>query len=181
MQERLEVIHLDQHEYTLDEEDRKVQSVILKPEPSPNDTVILKKTLSCSYPDLPFKEAIKKENEKLQLELQHSQAHLDVSQCEVIQHLIDVTEAVAVHTVPEKSSPVRNSKKSGPYNSNVSSAKDHHDEPDTKRSDPRQTTRLVFCAYEVGCGLATSLTAVVSCLGMHAFIASKSKLNMTFS
>ncbi|KAK4492989.1 hypothetical protein RD792_000040 [Penstemon davidsonii] len=96
VRERLEMIERDQHEYTLDEEDRKVQDVILKREPSQHDAIVLKKTLSCSYyPNMPFKEALRKENEKLQLELQHSQSNLDVSQCEVIQHLLEVTEAVA--------------------------------------------------------------------------------------
>ncbi|XVF15957.1 hypothetical protein REPUB_Repub09cG0200600 [Reevesia pubescens] len=95
VRERLEVIEKDQHEYTLDEEDRRVQEVILKPEPSKNDSVILKKTLSCSYPNLCFNEALQKENEKLQLELQRSQANYDVQQCEVIQRLLDVTEVAA--------------------------------------------------------------------------------------
>ncbi|PQM32969.1 protein MID1-COMPLEMENTING ACTIVITY 1 [Prunus yedoensis var. nudiflora] len=80
VRERLEDIEKDQREYTLDEEDRKVQDVILKPDPSKNDTVVLKKTLSCSYPNLGFNEALQKENEKLQLELQRSQSIYDVSQ-----------------------------------------------------------------------------------------------------
>ncbi|XP_073044731.1 protein MID1-COMPLEMENTING ACTIVITY 1-like [Primulina eburnea] len=101
VRERMEMIEKDQHEYTLDDEDRKVQDVIMKREPSQHDTTVLKKSLSCSYPNMPFNEAIRKENEKLQLELQHSQATLDVGQCEVIQHLLDVTEAVAVMPVKE--------------------------------------------------------------------------------
>ncbi|CAL5345587.1 unnamed protein product [Camellia sinensis] len=68
--EKLEYIQMDQREYTMDDEDRKVQDVILRPDPSNNDTMVLKKTLSCSYPNLPFNEALQKENEKLQLELQ---------------------------------------------------------------------------------------------------------------
>ncbi|KAL3838900.1 hypothetical protein ACJIZ3_023499 [Penstemon smallii] len=96
VRERLEMIERDQHEYTLDEEDKKVHDVILRREPSQHDAIVLKKTLSCSYyPNLSIKEALRKENEKLQLELQHSQSNLDVSQCEVIQHLLEVTEAVA--------------------------------------------------------------------------------------
>ncbi|KAK6150275.1 hypothetical protein DH2020_015207 [Rehmannia glutinosa] len=110
VRERLEMIERDQHEYTLDDEDRKVQDVILKREPSQHDTIVLKKTLSCSYPNMPIKVAIKKENEKLQLELQHSQAHLDVGQCEVIQHLLEVTEAVAATSLPEKNPRVKESK-----------------------------------------------------------------------
>ncbi|KAK1320094.1 Cell number regulator 13 [Acorus calamus] len=95
VRERLEYIEKDQCEYTLDEEDKKVQDVIMNPEPSKNDAVILKKTLSCSYPNLAFNEALKKENEKLKLELQRSQANMDVGQCEVIQRLIGVTETVS--------------------------------------------------------------------------------------
>ncbi|MBA0560687.1 hypothetical protein Golob_017571 [Gossypium lobatum] len=104
VRERLEVIEKDQHEYTLDEEDRRVQDVILKPEPSTNDAIILKKTLSCSYPNLCFNEALRKENEKLQVELQRSQSNYDVQQCEVIQHLLEVTEVAAATSVPDKRS-----------------------------------------------------------------------------
>ncbi|CAK9156972.1 unnamed protein product [Ilex paraguariensis] len=127
VRERLEIIDRDQCEYTLDDEDRRVQDVILKPEPSKNYTAVLKKTLSCSYPNLPFNEAIQKENEKLQLELQHSQANLDVSQCEVIQHLIDVTEVVAANTLSEKSSPIRYSK-DVESNYDFNGGQEHHDE-----------------------------------------------------
>ncbi|KAL4352992.1 hypothetical protein GQ457_06G039500 [Hibiscus cannabinus] len=111
VRERLEVIEKDQNEYSLDEEDRRVQDVILKPDPSTNDAMILKKTLSCSYPNMCFNEALRKENEKLRLELQLSQANYDVRQCEVIQHLLDVTEVVAVTSVPDKSSSMKGSKK----------------------------------------------------------------------
>ncbi|KAK1388059.1 protein MID1-COMPLEMENTING ACTIVITY 1 [Heracleum sosnowskyi] len=141
VRERLEVIHMDRCEYTLDEEDKKIQDVIMKPEPSKHDTVVLKKTLSCSYPNMPFKEAIKKENEKLHLELQHSQAHLDVSQCEVIQHLIDVTEAVAVSSPPEKNLPVKKSTTLEPSYSNASSVKDHYNDTYTKNTESRSTSR----------------------------------------
>ncbi|KAF4375056.1 hypothetical protein CsatB_024275 [Cannabis sativa] len=111
VRERLEYIERDQCEYTLDDEDRKIQDVILQPDPLANNPAVLKKTLSCSYPNLPFKEALKKENEKLQLELQRSQANYDVNQCEVIQRLINVTETVAAHSHPEKSSPEKSHKK----------------------------------------------------------------------
>lgn len=110
VKERLEDIERDQREYTLDEEDRKVQDIILRPDPSRKDTMVLKKTLSCSYPHLPFDEALQKENEKLQAELEISQANMDVSQCEVIQHLLEVTETAAC-SQPEKSSDLKNSKK----------------------------------------------------------------------
>ncbi|KAL7216877.1 hypothetical protein ACSBR1_028742 [Camellia fascicularis] len=140
--ERLEDIERDQREYTLDNEDRKVQDVILKPDPSRNDTMWLKKTLSCSYPNLPFNEALQKENEKLQLELQCSQANLDVGECEVIQHLLDVTESVAVNSVSEKSSPMRISKKVEQNYSDVNSEKEHsYDESYTKQSETHSTSR----------------------------------------
>ncbi|KAL8134810.1 hypothetical protein AgCh_009723 [Apium graveolens] len=141
VRERLEVINMDRCEYTLDDEDKRIQDVIMKPEPSKHDTVVLKKTLSCSYPNMPFKEAIKKENEKLHLELQNSQAHLDVSQCEVIQHLIDVTEAVAVSSLPEKNLPVKKSTTLEPSYSNASSVKDHYNDTYTKNTESRSTSR----------------------------------------
>ncbi|KAG4401701.1 hypothetical protein AAZX31_02G043600 [Glycine max] len=97
IQERLEVIEKDRCEYTLEDEEQKVQSVILKPEPEKADAVVLKKTLSCSYPNFSFTEALKKENEKLQVELQHSQANMDLHQYEFIQHLLDVTEVAALY------------------------------------------------------------------------------------
>ncbi|CAH8345155.1 unnamed protein product [Eruca vesicaria subsp. sativa] len=95
VRERLEYIDRDQFEYTLDEEDRHVQDVILKQESTREAATVLKKTLSCSYPNLRFCDALKTENEKLQLELQRSQEHYDVAQCEVIQRLIGVTQTVA--------------------------------------------------------------------------------------
>lgn len=140
VRERLEDIEKDQREYTLDEEDRKMQDVILKPEPSKNDAMVLKKTLSCSYPNLPFNKALQKENEKLQLELQLSQANYDVSQCEVIQRLIDVTEVAAA--LPEKNSPEKVHKKVEQSYSDANSDKEHSsDEGYHKRSDIRTTSR----------------------------------------
>ncbi|KAI4327769.1 hypothetical protein L6164_020193 [Bauhinia variegata] len=123
VRERLEVIEKDQREYTLDDEDQKMQTVILKPEPDNNDAVVLKKTLSCSYPNLPFNEALKKENEKLRLELQRSQAYMDMGQCQVIQHLLDVTEAAA-YSLPEKCSPEKCHEKLDHSYSDAKSEKD---------------------------------------------------------
>ncbi|OAY57583.1 protein MID1-COMPLEMENTING ACTIVITY 1 isoform X1 [Manihot esculenta] len=141
VRERLEDIQKDQHEYTLDEEDRKVQDVILKPEPLKDQTIVLKKTLSSSYPNLGFNEALQKESQKLQLELQRSQANLDVKQCEVIQHLIDVTEAAAANSLPQKTSPMKASKKLESNNSDVSEKNDSSDENYPKKSDSRTTSR----------------------------------------
>lgn len=139
VRERLEYIERDQCEYTLDDEDRRVQDVILKPDP---DAMVLKKTLSCSYPNLPFDEAIQKENEKLQLELQRSQACMDVGQCEVIQHLLDVTEAVAVTSLSQKNSSPRNSKNVEHSYSDVNSDKESsYDESYTKKSGNKSTSR----------------------------------------
>ncbi|OMO55773.1 hypothetical protein CCACVL1_27011 [Corchorus capsularis] len=142
VRERLEVIEKDQHEYTLDEEDRRVQDVILKPDPSTDAAAILKKTLSCSYPNMCFNEALQKENEKLQLELQRSQANYDVQQCEVIQRLLDVTEVAAATSVPEKSSSIKGSKKVERNYSDANSEKDHsYDESWPKKPDDRTTSR----------------------------------------
>lgn len=109
VRERLEYIERDECEYTLDEEDRKVQDAILNPDPCSVQKQVLKKTLSCSYPKLPFTEALQKEHEKLQLELQRSQVNMDVDQCEVIQRLIGVTETMA-SSLTEKNTELKNSK-----------------------------------------------------------------------
>ncbi|XP_004512158.1 cell number regulator 13-like [Cicer arietinum] len=110
VRERLEVIEKDQREYTLDDEDQQAHTVILKPDPDKDDAAVLKKTLSCSYPNCSFTEAIKKEKEKLNLELQRSQANLDMNQCEVIQRLLDVTK-VAEYSLPDNCSPEKSHKK----------------------------------------------------------------------
>ncbi|KAL4377060.1 hypothetical protein GQ457_02G013570 [Hibiscus cannabinus] len=138
VRERLEVIEKDQHEYTLDEEDRRVQDVIMKPEPSKNDAIILKKTLSCSYPNMGFNEALQKENEKLRFELQRSQSNYDVKQCEVIQHLLDVTEVAAI-SVTETT---KGSKKVEHNYSDADSEKDHSYDPNCPpKPDSRTTSR----------------------------------------
>lgn len=142
VKERLEDIERDQREYTLDEVDRKLQDVILKPDPSKNDTMVLKRSLSCSY-NLPFDEALQKENEKLQVELQISQANMDVTQCEVIQHLIDVTETV-VNSIPEKSSSLKNSKKVEASYANANNNNNSLDRNDVKKhSETRTTSRTI--------------------------------------
>lgn len=121
----------------------KVQEVILKREPSKHDTVVLKKTLSRSYPSMPINEAIQKENEKLQLELQRSQANLDVSHCEFIQHLLEVTEVVASESLSEKSSPTKPTKKLEHSHSDVNSDKEHNDRSYTKSDEKQSTSRFV--------------------------------------
>lgn len=137
------MIERDQHEYTLDDEDRRVQDVILKRDPSQHDAIVLKKTLSCSYPNMPIDEAIQKENQKLQLELQHSQANLDVGHCEMIQHLLEVAEAVAATSLPEKSSSVKESKVEQVY-IDVNSEKELYDKNYSKNSGKQPPSRLLF-------------------------------------
>ena len=118
-----------------------MHTVILKPEPDKVDTVVLKKSLSCSYPNLPFNEALKKESEKLKLELQRSQANLDINQCEVIQRLLEVTE-VAAYSLPEKCSPEKSHKKVDDSYSDANSDKAHaFDEKYSKKRDTCSTLR----------------------------------------
>lgn len=145
VRERLEYIEMDQREYTLDDEDRKVQTVIMNPNPSHTDTAVLKKTLSCRYPNLPFKEVINKEKEKLHVELQRSQSNYDVGQCEVIQHLLEVTEVVASKSQHEQDSPKKISKKMEAQYSNVSSNNDAEDE---KPHSPSRSTSTAMVVYE---------------------------------
>ncbi|OIV93569.1 hypothetical protein TanjilG_04801 [Lupinus angustifolius] len=155
VRERFEVIDKDQCEYTLDDDDQKMQTVILKPEPDKGDAVVLKKTLSCSYPNFSFTEALKKENEKLQLELRRSQANMDIQECEFIQRLLDVTE-VAACSLPEKFSPEKSCKKV--ENSNFAYFDDNHGKghsSDTKvhtKSDNVLATGLSVSEKEMSAG-----------------------------
>ncbi|KAK9713205.1 hypothetical protein RND81_06G011500 [Saponaria officinalis] len=135
--EKLEIIELDQREYTFDEEDQKVQQVILKPDPCNNDTVVLKKSLSCSYPKYTFDEALRKENEKLRMELKRSQANLDVAQCEVIERLLEVTQTATVLCDNENGSPVKSSKK--PIQHSTSDEKCSSDENSLKKNETLRT------------------------------------------
>ncbi|TVU48336.1 hypothetical protein EJB05_07970 [Eragrostis curvula] len=134
IRDRLDSIERDQCEYSFDEEDKKVQDALLNPDPCTNPTIVLKKTLSCSYPNLPFNEALRKESEKLQVELQRSQSTMDMGSCEVIQHLIGVTKTVA-STIPEEDT---NDKVSGKKDSkyteyNEESAKSYADDDYPKK------------------------------------------------
>lgn len=101
IQERLQAIEEDHHNYTLEEEEVEAQNVILKSEHTKEDADILEKSLSRRYPRLAFDEALREENEKLHVELQRSQVNNDAAQVGVIQHLIEVTENV-VNMKPEK-------------------------------------------------------------------------------
>lgn len=96
-----------------------MQDALLNPDPCTNPTIVLKKTLSCSYPNLPFNEALRKESEKLQVELQRSQSNMDLGSCEVIQHLLGVTKTVE-STIPEEETTAKVPEKKG---SNYSESK----------------------------------------------------------
>jgi Cys-rich protein (TIGR01571 family) len=125
----------------MDEEDEKVQTVILKPDPTHRDTLQLKKTLSRSYPHMGFNEALQKENEKLQVELQRSQACYDPNQCKVIQHLIDVTE-VAANAIPCKDSPKKAPKTLEHNNSDVNEKEHSYDEGYTTKTTSRNISSV---------------------------------------
>ncbi|CAL9044932.1 cell number regulator 13-like isoform X1 [Musa acuminata AAA Group] len=107
IRERLEYIERDQCEYSFDEEDRKVQDVLLNPVPCKSQSMVLKKSLSCSDSSMSFDEALQKENEKLQMELQRSQTNLDVGACELIQQLLGLTETMA-SAFPENTVELKN-------------------------------------------------------------------------
>ncbi|XP_078442927.1 protein MID1-COMPLEMENTING ACTIVITY 1-like [Wolffia australiana] len=92
IKERLEWIERDQREYTLDDEDRKLQETQLNKDPSGEAAMVLKKSIGSSYPNLPLDKALKKEVEKLRSELQKSK---DARHRKVIRRLTEVTEAVA--------------------------------------------------------------------------------------
>nr|XP_043616555.1 protein MID1-COMPLEMENTING ACTIVITY 1-like isoform X2 [Erigeron canadensis] len=141
VKERLEYIETDRHEYTLDDEDLKVQEVIMNPDPSNTYAAVLRNSFSYSYPDMPFNEVIKIENEKLHSEIQHSQSYLDVDQCELIQNLMDITEVFASN--PQFENVV-------PYHSYDSSNQEHENNNDLQivaYSAPRSTsTSEVFAS-----------------------------------
>ncbi|GMH24007.1 hypothetical protein Nepgr_025850 [Nepenthes gracilis] len=143
VRERLEDIERDQHEYTFDEEDQKAQIVILNPEHIETGAAILKKTLSSSYPNCSFNEALHKENEKLRLELQQSQANCDAGQFEVIQRLIDVTETAAAICQTEKSSSVKDAKT---LDSMYSDNEHSFDEASPRKSHTHKTYRTASSA-----------------------------------
>ncbi|XP_056863828.1 protein MID1-COMPLEMENTING ACTIVITY 1 [Raphanus sativus] len=141
VRERLEYIDRDQFEYTFDEEDRHVQDVIMKQESTREAASVLKKTLSCSYPNLRFCDALKTENEKLQLELQHSQEHYDVAQCEVIQRLIGVTQTVGeVDGGSEKELYKKASRKTDPSTNTVEYS---YEEDHPKKSSSHAASRSI--------------------------------------
>nr|CAB3497032.1 unnamed protein product [Digitaria exilis] len=151
IRDRLEYIERDQCEYSFDEEDKKVQDALLNPDPCTNPTIVLKKTLSCSYPNLPFNEALKKESEKLQVELQRSQSNMDLGTCEVIQHLIGVTKTVAC-TIPEEGTDAKVSeKKDLSYKESKGDGAKSYDDDDYPKK-PKNASSAPRCSSPVSYG-----------------------------
>lgn len=140
----------------MDEEDKRVQEVILDPNPSKNHTMVLKKSLSCNYPNLSLNKALQKENEMLQLELQRSQANMDVSQCEVIQHLLGMTETVGC-SLSEKDSDLKSSKKIEPeyLDSNYDKVYSYNGNYKSKHSEPYMDSRSDSIAFIAKCILTS--------------------------
>ncbi|XP_024530894.1 protein MID1-COMPLEMENTING ACTIVITY 1 [Selaginella moellendorffii] len=88
----LREIQRDQKEYTLDEDELRLQETVLKPDLSVNESRELRRNLSRNYPGLALEEALRKENKKLKKELQKMQSLMEEDQCDVIRRLIDITE-----------------------------------------------------------------------------------------
>ncbi|XP_058207304.1 cell number regulator 13-like isoform X4 [Rhododendron vialii] len=87
-------IEQDHPEYTLEEEEMEAHGVLLKKDRTKKDASILENSLSRRYPDLEFHEALQEEKEKLHVELHRSQENNDPKECQVIEHLIEVTKNV---------------------------------------------------------------------------------------
>ncbi|KAK9067413.1 hypothetical protein SSX86_014742 [Deinandra increscens subsp. villosa] len=102
VRERLEYIDMDRNEYTMDDEDRKVQEVIMNPDPSNTEVAVLRTSFSYNYPNFPFNEVIKKDDEKLHFELQNSQSYLDAGQSEIIQNFMEIAQVFASNSQTEK-------------------------------------------------------------------------------
>jgi hypothetical protein len=105
---------------------------------------VLKKTLSCSYPNLPFNEALRKESEKLQVELQRSQSTMDMGSCEVIHHLLGVTKTIASTVAEEDTDAKASGKKDSNYTESAKSCA--NDDYPKKQNDTYSAPRLVHLA-----------------------------------
>lgn len=136
---------------------------------------MLKKTLSCSYPNLPFNEALRKESEKLQVELQRSQSNMDMAQCEVIHHLLGVTRTVA-SSIPEENADAKVTKKTDSKCKKVNedSAKSYDDDSPKKQKDAYIAPRLVSLARLCWClfmyDIVSKNTKVINHFGSHEFV-----------
>ncbi|KAI8564282.1 hypothetical protein RHMOL_Rhmol03G0169300 [Rhododendron molle] len=94
LNDNLLAIEQDHPEYTLEEEEMEAHGVILKKDRTKKDASILENSLSRRYPDLEFHEALQEEKGKLHVELHRSQENNDPKECQVIEHLIEVTKNV---------------------------------------------------------------------------------------
>ncbi|XP_024390134.1 protein MID1-COMPLEMENTING ACTIVITY 1 [Physcomitrium patens] len=97
--ERIRAIVKDKRSYTMERSDVKVQETLLKPEHTRRDSMRLSRQLSRRYPGMPLDIALREENAKLQKELEHMRACMELEKCGVIEHLIDFTEAAAADPV----------------------------------------------------------------------------------
>ncbi|KAL3675146.1 hypothetical protein R1sor_025094 [Riccia sorocarpa] len=99
--EKLKAIERDRREYTLDEEEKTIFTTLLKDERTISDSAILQRSLSRSYPGLGLERALQEENEKLRAELQQMRARMELDQCDVIEHLIEITEVLPTEEPPD--------------------------------------------------------------------------------
>ncbi|CAK9199735.1 unnamed protein product [Sphagnum troendelagicum] len=88
----LKAIEKDRKPYTLEDDELKVQESLMKCELSRKDSCRLSRQLSKRYPGLPITEALRTENEMLRNELQIVKARMEVEHCNVIEHLLEVTD-----------------------------------------------------------------------------------------
>ncbi|XP_052200658.1 protein MID1-COMPLEMENTING ACTIVITY 1-like [Diospyros lotus] len=105
LEDCLQAIEEDHQEYSLDNEDMKVQDAILKRHRTKKEANILENSLSRRYPELQFHEALEEEKKKLHVELHCSQVNNEQKECQVIEHLIEVTENVVNVPTGKKLSP----------------------------------------------------------------------------
>jgi hypothetical protein len=92
LQKHLKAIEKDRKPYTLEDDELKVQESLMKCELSRKDSCRLSRQLSKRYPGLPITEALRTENEMLRNELQIVKARMEVEHCNVIEHLLEVTD-----------------------------------------------------------------------------------------
>lgn len=88
---------------------------------------------------------------------------MDVGQCEVIQHLLDVTESVAATSLSPKNSPPTYSKMAERSYSDLNSDKENaYDESYTKKSGTKSTSRFVVLSLCI-----SSVRGYVSVIGPY--------------
>ncbi|CAK9866082.1 unnamed protein product [Sphagnum jensenii] len=99
--ERLKAIEEDHQLYTMEEDEVKVHETLLNKKPvcelsKEGDSMRrVSRQLSRRYPGYSIEQILREENTKLQQELQHMRARMELEQCDVIEHLIDFTETAA--------------------------------------------------------------------------------------